>query len=416
MSSGGEKQTLVLEDDMTVGEVRGLIGAMLDLPESSTVAMTYVGRQLNDDELTWGDAVRAVEASSSSFKAKPPTSAANGATSPPQPPQPVRKVFCRVTSRAPTSDVSAEALRAALASKERTAAEEKAEREQARRMEPMIDALASSPEFVDRMLDMQPGLKKMIEEHPEVGRDLRNPEVIKAMMMSQIDPDRRREMNRSLELQMAHIAAIPGGQQLLDRHMSGMLASLDADGTRTEADLHAASEEHARPTPGKSVNSEALPNPWASSSPALPSGPPPLPPMPGFSPFGPMMGAGRGGGHAATGAAPPPALGGGLYGQSPAAAFAQLFGGNAGTPFGYGGSGNGGGLPMMPPANAMSSSAGAAPVGGSLAPATTADYSSQLVTLREMGFDNEALCKEALAACNGDVEDAVVYIAERQDS
>lgn len=35
------------------------------------------------------------------------------------------------------------------------------------------------------------------------------------LMMSQIDPDRRRDIGRSLDLQLAQFAAIPGAQQMM---------------------------------------------------------------------------------------------------------------------------------------------------------------------------------------------------------
>lgn len=266
-----------------------------------------------------------------------------------------------------------------------------AARAKARMMEPMIDAMVSNPRFVDSMIAMQPELKRLIDEHPHVEQELRNPETLKQMMMSQIDPDQRRQLNRTMQLQMAHLSNIPGGTAMLEKYMSRAMEQ--PEGKRSAADLRDVVEEHSRPDPALASNAAALPNPWARRqaevAPPAAQGPPAFP----FRPPG----------------WPPMSL--------PTEQSRAPLGGGSGWPFFPL---QHGGQPFVPQ-SVQRPQAASAPAASTSSRSVAneeeddTDYSAQLVTMLEMGFEDDEACLRALKACHGDIDAAVCFLDDERE-
>jgi hypothetical protein len=261
--------------------------------------------------------------------------------------------------------------------------QEREELKRAEQMEPVVNALANNPAIVDMMLAQSPELKELIRRTPELERELRNPENLKMMMMSQLDPDRRREMNTSMQMQLAQLNTIPGGQAMLENYLGDLMHEHYAP--KTAADRVMASEEHAKPVEGSTANNEPLPNPWAQ----------------------PSNNRGRG----ATGATASAT-------SRQAAASSPNMGFEHGPPaFPF--------PPFMSPSAFAPPAATTTPaVQQPVAPApkkkltreeAAVQYAPQLQQLQEdFGFEDRQLCLDALIEADGDIESAVDWIATHQ--
>jgi hypothetical protein len=414
ISSKGDKVPLCIDDEMTVGDVRGVAAAMLDAPEDRIMTVSLAGKLLTDDTETWGD-LR--------------TRLFHG-----QQPAPMqRKLFCNLTNKPVTEVQSGEVMRM-FASKEERKQEQEKERQSAEAMESMVESLAQNPGMLESMLSMNPQIQKLQKKSPEVARMLKDPDTLKTILLSSVNPERRKEMERNAELQLAQISAMPGGQQAINHYMDQMDEDGEEEETENERAIRigttaptATNDSLYTPDPTKDANNEPMPNPWAASSSA---GTPIATTTPAttsaggagplasnlFSFFAPSTSGAAAGG--AVGASPASLW----SGQDPASVQAmwqmmmQSVGSNA---------------------NHAYSAAGAATATTSASPATQAepaDASTQvdatpssstvlseemlqagLAALRDMGFEDEVLCRRALQAAGGDVEAAVDYIAEHLD-
>ncbi|EKF32038.1 hypothetical protein MOQ_004118 [Trypanosoma cruzi marinkellei] len=372
VSNVADKVDLFIEDEMTVGEVRVLIGQMIDADEK-TIRLTFQGHVLEDDNAAWELILKMYPLAEDI----------------------PRKLFVHVSERLRTGSASMEAVRAALVSASGQE-DEKAARVQARLMEPVIDLMVKDPSMLEMMLSSNPGLKQMLEKHPELKSHICDPETLKTLMMSQIDPDQRRSLNRGMGLQLAQLSALPGGEQLFEHLTSEYLNDMAAlTETNVPSSSDAVDEAQARPDPTKEANSEALPNPWERQPSSLQGASGLNNSMNGntndlFSAFG---------GHGASGGLMPFA---GLPSN-----IASLGHTNPVTAASF--------LPpwMLPSSNETNQVPPTDPTHTREASANTGEWASQLATLREMGFDNEALCLEALRASNGDIDGAVNYIADK---
>lgn len=404
--SSGEKATLVIDDAMTVDEVRGVVSAMMNLRDDVVTTISLNGTALTTDTEQWGSLVRRTD----------PRGLMTALH---------RKIFCNISQRPKTELQSGEAMRAML-SKDEIKAEESKERQRARQMESLIDSMVKMPGFFDAMVSMNPEAKAMMEKNPSVAQQMNNPALLKSMMMAQIDPDRRREMERSFDLQMAQISAMPGGQQMINQYMHTLMEDMQecegAAGQR-ETDSSATAEESCRPDPSREANSDALPNPWAPNQSQQPQRPlgsffnshgPEVPPSMPASLFGGLPFLANGGtlNHSAL-----PSSSSGAGGILPSGGLADGFFNPSGA----------GGLNLMQLMNQMASPTpqrepSHPPVEAStgrdaVAPRTdtsSATFEDGMAVLRDMGFEDDALCREALTRCSGNVEDAVEYIGEHQ--
>lgn len=421
ISNKGDKTTLCIDDEMTVGDVRGVAAAMLDAPEDRIMTVSLAGKLLTDDAETWADLRTRL------FKGQ-------------QPAPMQRKLFCNLTDKPVTEMQSGEVMRM-FASKEERKQEQAKERQSAAAMESMVESLAQNPALMESMLSMNPQIQKLQKKSPEVARMLRDPETLKSILLSSVNPERRKEMERNAELQLAQISAMPGGQQAINHYMDQMNEDGGEEETENERAIRigtsAPSEANSTlntPDPTKDAINDPLPNPWASASSA--GGQTPAAAAASSNPFAAFSGvsSGRFGMPGATPFGfPPPA--------SPAVTARAATAANPPSPFG-------GQDPAVMQAmwqtlmQSMNSSAtastnGAAPV-SSASPATGVEVMESgvqaeekeptpspalseealqtgLAALRDMGFEDESMCRRALQAAKGDVEAAVDYIAEHQD-
>jgi hypothetical protein len=353
------KFELSVDDETTVGDVRAVVAATLgfDDLEAVTIRLTLRGVQLADDGQVLSRSVRALVDGEKLF------------------------VFVKEASAAGAEAGTGGALlrHQALNAKR----EEDAQRQHAKMMEPMIASLAANPQILQGMLQSQPELQQLLRNNPDAAKELSNPETLKALMMSQLDPDARRRMYTSMEMQLAQVNAMPGGAAAIERAMNSVTRDLDGPGRRTRADLSEISDERARPDPTKSANTEPLPNPWAAR------------PLQGPTAVGPSVASGV---HPLVTGLPPWMA---TTAPSPAALPA----------------------PVTSSKNTQSDADQAANrsrrseegnPGAAAAADEDAKYQHQLrVLVDDMGFEDAELCKEALRHAKGDIDGAVEFIASR---
>ena len=225
------------------------------------------------------------------------------------------------------------------------------------------------------------------------------------MMMSQLDPEARREMNTSMQMQLAQLNTIPGGQAMLENMLGGVLRE-SGNTPLTEIDRRAATEEHAAPQAGRDSNSEPLPNPWARpSQPAQQQRQPVHQPM-GMNPFMMQMMQQQ----QQQGAGAP--AGSNLMQQQQRELLQRLIAAQT-QQF----------QQQPPPSTPLHPAAAPTPsaepdysqlaVSGDLREQRRREYKEQLrVLMEDMGFTDEEACLMALIQSNGDVDAAVDYLAQ----
>lgn len=389
ITNRGDKFQYVVEPHTTVQELRTIVQEMGGGGGSSvTTKMSIRGLQLVDDHAKWahlplphasmidGEKLYVHFSSSAAAEGRNGGNIPQGASS-----------FLFDQAGAPAG-ASASARKEA----------ESAARARAAMMEPMLDAMVRNPAFVDNLIAMQPELKAMIREHPQVESELRNPETLKQIMMSQIDPDRRRDANRTMQLQLAQLSNIPGGTAMIERYMSKALQQ--PEGKRTVADLRDALEEHSKPDPTLSSNAAALPNPWDART-AAPAAPPAaFPPSAAYlnsalNPFGgqnfqPQTHSASAQSHPSQSSLQQ------LFGAMPRALPTQT------QPHSFA---------YVPPQQQDVLATSSPPLDES----GDADFSEQLVVLLEMGFEDDEACMRALKVCRGDIDAAVCFLADEAD-
>ncbi|KPA80874.1 hypothetical protein ABB37_04286 [Leptomonas pyrrhocoris] len=409
ISNRGDKTTLCIDDEMTVGDVRGVAAAMLDAPEDRVMTMSLGGKLLTDDAEAWVDLCARL------FRSQ-------------QPAPMQRKIFCNLTDKPVTEMQSGEVMRM-FGSKEERKLEMEKERQSTEAMESMVESLSQNPALLESILRLNPQIEKMQKKSPEMARMLKDPEMLKTILMSSVNPERRKEMERSAELQLAQISAMPGGQQAINHFMDQMNADGGEEETENERAIRIGTSAPAdtndrvyTPDPTKEANNDPLPNPWAAAgvgASAAAAGA-------AANPYGAMGGGGMTPGNP-FGFFPPAAPNATAAGPSSSPSFPSL-------PFGSQDPATMQAVWMMM-MQSMSNTNGAAPAAtaspSQAVQVESADPEAQasaepvsvvseetiqagLAALREMGFEDEAMCREALQATGGDVEAAVDYIADHE--
>lgn len=388
------REEVVIDDTLTVKEVRAVLHAVLGANENEVVSISCCGKRIDDQMGCWGEAMVTLfpQVNYAAPSATPSFSV-------------YHKLHCYVGAE------KAEGLTSANGQDRRYGGGSfsmppelmknnmnSVEREQVVSMYgPMVEAMAENPEFLMPMLKAQ-GLNP---EHPKVQELMRDKELLKRMLMASFDPDARRAMTQEMNLQMAQIEAMPEGSYMLHSLMDQMAdEKLFTDPTRTESDLHCASEENSRPNPTQSANKEVLPNPWDN--------PPAANNVSGMNMLqgNPMGGLGGMGMMPGMWGRMPPQSASSMSAQQQQA-LTQLMSSMGGGPWGMGAA-----APSAPQAGV--------PANSSNSPSSSSNtvsqaelrrvYSTQLVQLQSLGFEDEALCLEALAEAGGDIGGAVDYI------
>ena len=375
IAAASQDKTVTVTDESTIGSTRAEVAAIVGAPGAEKVKLTLRGRVLEDDLASWfdydvkeGDKVYvAIDTSARGRQAM------NNHGS----------VTANRSNQADASNPMAALEGGGAASPQMSA---------------FVDNL--SPEMIEMMFNMSPELRNLQRDHPDVARELRDPETFRNLMRSQMDPTSRRAAENARGMQMAQLGATPGGWQMAERLMHSIQRDDEREGADDASNPSSPVETSAQPVSGQSANNQALPNPWARPTQSTAA---PQQPAPGAFPMG---GAGLGGqqhqpgaGAAQPGPNPMAALMAAMMGQQQQAR-AQPPPPGARDPFTAM-------LMGMQPGPA----AAAAPVAAPAPP----DYSAQVRTLTEdMGFDEET-ARLALEQTHGDVDAAVNLIAEWTD-
>ncbi|KAI8914636.1 hypothetical protein EDD86DRAFT_199769 [Gorgonomyces haynaldii] len=270
---------------------------------------------------------------------------------------------------------------------------------------PMVQHMLSDPQFIRSMIESDPNMKRMAEHHPEIREQLNNPEFLKNVGDMIKNPAAMQEMLRNQDRQLSNIESIPGAfPQLASLYgsMHDPSFSRESDPSTEEANRRFAERLGVQSlSTSDGPNSQALPNVWAPANQrpepqTLPSmANPPMNPSgnPLLSPF----------------ALPnPPMMPGNLFSlgnpTSPSAA-----------------------NPLANPVNPLANPYFNLPPNGQFNPfgfmpfpvpqtqpeePVEVRYHEQLITLREMGFDNEEKNKRALLASGGNTEAAINYLLQ----
>lgn len=148
---------------------------------------------------------------------------------------------------------------------------------------PLIQNMFDNPNLMRMVMDSNPQIAQLREQHPELNHVLNDPELMREAMQMIRNPNMMREMMRNTDRAMSNIEAMPGGFNTLRRMYQNIYEPMweaTADGGMGQT-----------PTPTQTYDlrteeeptSEAFPDPWSNPSPstgAMPSIPSLFTPQP----------------------------------------------------------------------------------------------------------------------------------------
>merc|ERR1719389_1642426 len=82
---------------------------------------------------------------------------------------------------------------------------------------PMVQQMLSNPDTIRAMVRMNPQMSQLMEQRPEIGRLLEDPEVLQQSMRMMANPSLMREMTRNADRAISQLDAMPGGHNALVR-------------------------------------------------------------------------------------------------------------------------------------------------------------------------------------------------------
>ncbi|KAF0520817.1 putative Ubiquitin-domain-containing protein [Gigaspora margarita] len=160
---------------------------------------------------------------------------------------------------------------------------------------PVIRQLLSNPEIVRSMVMQNPTMRQMIERNPEIGHIINDPSFIRQTMDMARNPELMREMMRNNDRALANLETIPGGFNHLRRMYHTLQEPLESAGRHNDQSSEAANQRLAqllnveRPPEGR-INNVPLPNPWTPrNSATIANASNPFGSLSGISPYS-MMG------------------------------------------------------------------------------------------------------------------------------
>jgi ubiquilin len=135
---------------------------------------------------------------------------------------------------------------------------------------PAVQQMMSNPETIRAMMRMNPQLNQLIEQRPEIGRLLDDPEILQQSMRMMANPSLMREMTRNQDRAIGQLNAIPGGMNALARAheeiADPLFEAFQGGGNNASGEINTYAQDNEG-----APNTEALPNPWGpppSQSPA----------------------------------------------------------------------------------------------------------------------------------------------------
>jgi len=242
IAAASQDKTVSITGESTVGSVRAEVAALVGAADASKVKLTLRGRALQDDDARWGELDArdgdklyvAVDNSALARQAMNTHGSVHSASSRGGNPM---DALTGGSNGGPSPAISA-----------------------------MVDNM--SPEMIEMMFNSVPELRNLERDHPDVAREMRDPETFRNIMRSQLDPTSRRAAENARGMQMAQLGATPGGWQMAERLMHSIQRDDDREGAADDANGPASpTTSSAQPVAGQSANNEPLPNPWARPSP-----------------------------------------------------------------------------------------------------------------------------------------------------
>ena len=131
---------------------------------------------------------------------------------------------------------------------------------------PLMQNLFSNPEMMRAVVDSNPMLRQMMEQHPELAHVLRDPNVLRESLNVASNPELMREQMRTTDRAMSNIESHPEGFNMLRRMYETVqepLMNAAVSGGQTPQPP-TSSAPAANATQSESPNTAPLPNPWAS--------------------------------------------------------------------------------------------------------------------------------------------------------
>lgn len=130
--------------------------------------------------------------------------------------------------------------------------------------------MSSNPDLmIEMMQHSNPGIKKLLDENPQMRHLLRDPQHITEMLEANNDPSKMLEMQRGQDRALSNIENMPGGMQALQ---SLYLSATEAEDAFKAPSFNGGVDRFGTGNDGKKVKTKTsksnvpLPNPWSSKS------------------------------------------------------------------------------------------------------------------------------------------------------
>ncbi|XP_057606547.1 ubiquilin-3 [Hippopotamus amphibius kiboko] len=136
--------------------------------------------------------------------------------------------------------------------------------------DPFIQGLLSSTGLVCQLVLDNPHMQQLIQNNPEIGHVLNNPEIMRQTLEFLHNPATMQEMMRSQDRALSNLESIPGGYNVLRTMytdiMDPMLNAVQEQfGGNPFATTATANATTSSSQPSRTENCDPLPNPWAST-------------------------------------------------------------------------------------------------------------------------------------------------------
>lgn len=136
--------------------------------------------------------------------------------------------------------------------------------------DPFIQGLLSNTGLLRQLVLDNPHMQQLIQQNPEIGHILNNPEIMRQTMEFLRNPSMMQEMMRSQDRALSNLESIPGGYNVLRTMytdiMDPMLNAVQEQfGGNPFAAATTASATTANSQPSRTENCDPLPNPWMTT-------------------------------------------------------------------------------------------------------------------------------------------------------
>ncbi|XP_004590027.2 ubiquilin-3 [Ochotona princeps] len=135
--------------------------------------------------------------------------------------------------------------------------------------DPFIQGLLSNTGLVRQLVLDNPHMQQLIQQNPEIGHILNNPEIMRQTLEFLRNPAMMQEMMRSQDRALSNLESIPGGYNVLRTMYTDIMdPMLNAVQEQFGGNPFATSTTNATATssqPSRTENCDPLPNPWTST-------------------------------------------------------------------------------------------------------------------------------------------------------